>query len=356
MGGDDDYAAVMRNKQVVLKTYVKGLPREGDMEVRMSSISSQIPQAAVLVKNMYLACDPYLIHRMSQHDHSDNIDLLLPFNLGSVIEGFGVCKVLKSSDPGFKAGDHVWGITGWEEYSLIKNPSILFKIQPNVHDDGDVPLSYYTGILGMVGLTAYVGIFNVCRPKEGEVVYVSTAAGGTGIIAGQFAKMLGAHVVGSTSTDEKVDILINKLGFENAFNYKQETDLGAALKRCCPQGIDVYFDNVGGPMLDEVIRHMNHHGRIGICGMISQYSLKEPDGIHNLFRIITKCLRVEGFTEVDNWHVVPMYTEWVLQKLREKKLVYIEDISMGLDSAPSALVSIFNGKNIGKKVISLAAQ
>ncbi|VFQ84530.1 unnamed protein product [Cuscuta campestris] len=346
---------MMRNKQVVLKRYVEGLPKESDFEVKISSIKSEIPQgtkAAVLVKNLYLACDPYLRHQMSQDDHSDNIDLLVPFKLGSVMEGFGVCNVLKSSDPAFKEGDYVWGVTGWEEYSLIQNPatSILFKITA---DQPDVPLSYYTGILGMVGLTAYVGIFNVCRPKEGEVVYVSTAAGGTGMLAGQFAKMLGAYVVGSTSTNEKVDILLNKLGFDDAFNYKQEPNFAAALKRCCPKGIDVYFDNVGGPMLDEVIGHMNLHGRIGICGMISQYSLKEPDGIRNLFRVITKCLRVEGFTEIDNWHLVPTYTKWVLEKLKEKKLVYIEDISNGLDNAPSALVSIFNGKNIGKKVVSV---
>ncbi|XP_059301977.1 2-alkenal reductase (NADP(+)-dependent)-like [Lycium ferocissimum] len=340
------------NKQVLLKSYVEGNPSEDDFELKMSYTSSHIPHGsnAVFLKNIYLACDPALRFRLSADDLSDNIDLLKSFNLGSVIEGFGVAKVIKSTIPDFEEGNYVWGVVGWEEYSMIENPKVLFTIKYT-----DVPLSYYVGILGMVGLTAYFGINNMSSVKAGEVVYKSTAAGGVGLLAGQFAKMMNCYVVGSTSTDEKVDLLKNKLGFDDAFNYKKE-DLGEALKRVCPNGIDVYFENVGGAMLDEVILHMKSHGRIAVCGMISQYGLKEKYGIQNLFHLITKCIRMEGFSANTNyWKLYPQYLEWAIPLIRDNKIVYFQDIAKGLESAPAAFTGIFHGKNIGKAVVKIVA-
>ncbi|KAL7176720.1 hypothetical protein ACSBR2_030131 [Camellia fascicularis] len=178
-------------------------------------------------------------------------------------------------------------MTGWKEYSVIKDPQSMFKIQ-NV----DVPLSYYTGILGMPGIVAYAGFYVVCSPKQGEYVFVSAASGAVGQLVGQFAKLLGCYVVGSVGTKEKVDLLKNKFGFDEAFNYKEEKDLEVALKRLAshyfPNGNDIYFENVGAKMLDVVLLNMRLRGRIAVCGMISQNNLEQPEGVHNLFCLIIK--------------------------------------------------------------------
>ncbi|KAI7745822.1 hypothetical protein M8C21_023288 [Ambrosia artemisiifolia] len=191
------------------------------------------------------------------------------------IEGLGVAKVVDSTHSNFKKGDLVWGWTKWEEYSIINDPQMLFKIE-----DTEVPLSYYTGILGMPGLTAYVGFYDICAPKKGEYVFVSAASGAVGQLVGQFAKLSGCYVVGSAGTKEKVDLLKSKFGFDEAFNYKEEQDLDAALKRYFPDGIDIYFENVGGKMLEAVLSNMRLNGRISVCGMISQYNLEQGDGVN----------------------------------------------------------------------------
>ncbi|CBI24730.3 unnamed protein product, partial [Vitis vinifera] len=218
-----------------------------------------------------------------------------PFKPGSPITGYGVAKVLDSRHPDFRTGDLVWGITGWEEYSLITTDERLFKIQHT-----DVPLSYYTGILGMAGMTAYSGFYEICSPKKGEYVFISAASGAVGQLVGQFAKLLGCYVVGSAGTKEKVDLLKNKFGFDEAFNYKEEQDLEACLKRYFPEGIDIYFENVGGKMLDAVLVNMRLHGRIAVCGMISQVS--------------------------------------------------------SLESAPTALIGLYSGRNVGKQVVVVARE
>ncbi|KAK4708592.1 hypothetical protein R3W88_029517 [Solanum pinnatisectum] len=341
---------MLGNKQVVLKNYVEGYPKESDFELRSSMISSHIPQGSkgLFVKNLYLACDPYMRHRMSRHESSD-VPLLASFNPGSVIIGLGVAKVIKSADADFEEGDYIWGMTAWEDYTLILNTNGLFNIKYT-----DVPLSYYAGILGMPGLAAYIGFNNLCSAKEGDVVYVSSAAGGVGQLVGQFAKMKGCYVVGSASTDDKVHLLKSQLGFDDAFNYKQGNDLAGALKRYFPKGIDVYFENVGGNMLEEVLLHMNLYGRIAVSGMISQYNLKKPDGIHNLFCLISKRLRMEGFSEFDFRHKVPEYLEFAIQLIREKKLLFVEDIAEGLENAASAFVGIYHGRNVGKQIIQVS--
>ncbi|KAJ8531011.1 hypothetical protein K7X08_025742 [Anisodus acutangulus] len=341
---------MLPNKQVVFKNYVEGYPKESDFELRSSMISCQIPQGSkgLFVKNLYLGCDPYMRHRMSAHKSKD-VALLVSFQPGSVIIGLGVAKVIKSANADFEEGDYIWGMTGWEDYSLILNPDGLFKIKYT-----DVPLSYYAGILGMPGLAAYIGFNNVCSAKQGDIVYVSSAAGGVGQLVGQFAKMKGCYVVGSASTDEKVNLLKSELGFDDAFNYKEGNDFAGALKRHFPKGIDVYFENVGGSMLDEVLLHMNLYGRIAVSGMISQYNLKKPDGICNLFCLISKRLRMEGFSELDSRHKVPEYLEFAIQLIREKKLVFVEDIAEGLENAASAFVGIYHGRNVGKQIIQVS--
>ncbi|KAK9928981.1 hypothetical protein M0R45_026092 [Rubus argutus] len=266
----------MRNKQVILRDYVTGFPKESDMELTTTTTTLKLPQGStgVLVKNLYLSCDPYMRGRMTRRETASYVDTFHP---GSPITGFGVSKVLESGDAKFKRGDLVWGMTGWEEYSVITATQSLFKIH-----DTHLPLSYYTGILGspsvflqfdfcvcMPGITAYAGLYELCSPKEGETVYVSAASGAVGQLISQFAKLSGCYVVGSAGSKEKVDLLKNKFGFDDAFNYKEEPNLDAALKRYFPEGIDIYFENVGGKMLDAVLLNMRFRGRIAVCGMIN---------------------------------------------------------------------------------------
>ncbi|KAG8644525.1 hypothetical protein MANES_11G136700v8 [Manihot esculenta] len=297
------------NKQLIFRDYVTGFPQESDMYVTTGTVK------------------------------------LKP------LTGFGVSKVLDSRNPEFKEGDLVWGITGWEEYSLITNPQVLFKI---LHTD--VPLSYYTGILGMPGLTAYAGFYEVSSPKKGENVFISAASGAVGQLVGQFAKPMGCYVVGSAGSKDKVDLLKNKLGFDEAFNYKEEHDLDAALKRCFPEGIDIYFENVGGKMLDAVLLNMRPHGRIAVCGMISQYNLDQPEGVHNLMSIIYKRVRLEGFGAPDYFPQHPKFLDIVLPYIREGKIKYIEDIVEGLEKGPGAFIGLFKGQNVGKQVVVVARE
>ncbi|GKC47322.1 NADP(+)-dependent 2-alkenal reductase-like protein [Tanacetum coccineum] len=342
--------AVVRNTQVLFKDYVKGYPTESDMVLTSDgTIRLELPSdidGVILIKNLYLSCDPYMRGRMSKDKEGRYVASFTP---GSPIAGYGVAKVLESSHPDFKKGDFISGITNWEEYSLMTDPQSLIKIQYT-----DVPLSYYIGILGMAGMTAYVGFYEICSPKKTDTVFVSAASGAVGQLVGQFAKLLGCYVVGSAGSKEKVDLLKNKFGFDEAFNYKEKEDLNAALKRYFPDGIDIYFENVGGKMLDAVLSNMNVHGRIAACGMISQYNINEHEGINSLMFLILKRIRMQGFLITDHYHLYPKFLNTVLPLIREGKITYVEDTVDGLENAPAALVGLFSGKNVGKQVVAIA--
>lgn len=339
----------VENKQVILKGYIDRAPLESDMELKVGNkIKLKVLKGSnsVLLKNLYLSCDPYMRGRMRQFYGS----YIPPFVPGKPIEGFGVSKVMDSDDPNFQPGDIVSGLTGWEEYSLIEDAKKLRKIQQD-----DIPLSYHIGLLGMPGFTAYAGFYEVCSPKVGDRMFVSAASGAVGQIAGQLAKLYGCYVVGSAGTKEKVDILKTKLGFDDAFNYKEEKDLDATLRRYFPEGIDIYFENVGGPMLDAVLLNMRVHGRIAVCGMVSQHSF-HGEGIHNLYTLVTKRVRIQGFIQSDYLHLFSKFVEHVRDYYKQGKIVYIEDMKEGLESAPSALVGLFTGKNVGKQVVCVSRE
>ncbi|MCL7038683.1 hypothetical protein MKW94_004560 [Papaver nudicaule] len=340
-------AIEVSNKQILFRDYISGSPKETDMILTTTgTIKLEVPEGSnsVLLKNLYLSCDPYMRGRMTQSD-----SYVAAFTPGKPITGYAVSEVLDSGNPNFKKGDYVWGFAGWEQYSLIENPQSLTKINYT-----DVPLSYYTGILGMTGMTAYVGFNKLASPKKGESVYVSAASGAVGQVVGQFAKMMGCYVVGSAGSQDKVDLLKNKFGFDDAFNYKEEPDLTATLKRYFPKGIDIYFENVGGKMLDAVLPNMSVHGRIPVCGMISQYNLEHKDGVHNLVHLIMKRVRMEGFNVSDHYHLYPEFMEVMKQYFMDEKLVYVEDVVEGLESAPAALIGLFTGQNIGKQVVRIS--
>ncbi|XP_039133599.1 2-alkenal reductase (NADP(+)-dependent)-like [Dioscorea cayenensis subsp. rotundata] len=342
-------AELVPNKKVIFKNYITGFVKETDMELITSdTIQLKLPEESpgMIVKNLYLSCDPYMRSRMSKHDEPSYVP---DFVAGSVISGLGVSKVVYSGHPDFSAGDLVWGMIGWEEYSVITNPESFFKIK-----DTDFPLSYYTGILGMPGLTAYIGFYEICAPKKGEYVFVSAASGAVGQLVGQFAKLMGCYVVGSAGSDEKVNLLKSKFDFDEAFNYKKEPDLNATLKRHFPEGIDIYFDNVGGAMLNAVLLNMRSHGRISACGMISQYNLEKPEGVYNLVFIIMKRIRFEGFVILDYFPRYYEFVEKIISDIRQGKIKYVEDQVEGLENAPAALVGLYKGLNVGKQLVVIA--
>nr|GLL47794.1 2-alkenal reductase (NADP(+)-dependent)-like [Ipomoea trifida] len=275
----------VKNKQVVLTHNIDGFPKESDMEIRSITLKLEVPQGsnAILVKNIYLSCDPYILK-------------VLPKPLQPIV-GFGVAKVVDSDNPNFKKGDLVWGMTGWEEYTIITDAQLLFKIQ---HNKEDVPLSYYTGLLGMAGMTAYVGFHEVCCPKKGDTVYVSAASGAVGQLVGQLAKLFGCYVVGSAGTKQK--------------------------------------------------------GRIALCGMISQYSLEKHEGLHNLFCLVSKQVRMEGFTVGTYFHLYSKYVEMIVPCIKEGKVTYVEDVAQGIESAPAALIGLLSGRNVGKQLVAISPE
>ncbi|CAL1414070.1 unnamed protein product [Linum trigynum] len=345
--------AEVSNKQVVLKAYITDgrAPREDDMAVTVSTLPElKAPKGSggFLVKNLYLSCDPYMRGRMRPPSPASYIHSFLP---SRPIEGFGVSEVVDSDNPEFQAGDFIAGMTGWEEYTLIQKPQQLRKIS---RIDG-VPLSYHLGLLGMPGFTAYCGLYELCSPKSGEFVFVSAASGAVGQIVGQLAKLQGCHVVGSAGSTTKVEILTSKMGFDAAFNYKEEADLDAALKRYFPQGIDIYFDNVGGEMLDAALLNMRVKGRIAVCGMVSQHGVTDSGpGIRNISNVIVKRIKMQGFLQSDYLHLYPRFLDHVTAHFLAGDIVYVEDMDEGLESAPAALAGLFTGENIGKKVVRVA--
>ncbi|KAI5423121.1 2-alkenal reductase (NADP(+)-dependent) isoform X1 [Lathyrus oleraceus] len=294
------------------------------MNIVDSTITLKLPEGSsdVLLKNLYLSCDPYMRNLMNKTQGTPS-----PFSYTpqSVIAGFGVSKVLESGNPDYKEGDLVWGFSKWEENS-------------------------------MPGITAYGGFFELGTPKKGENVFVSAASGAVEQLVGQFAKLHGCYVVGSAGSKEKVDMLKNKFGFDEGFNYKEEPDLNAVLKRYFPEGIGIYFENVGGKTLDAVLLNMRVHDRIPACGMISQYNLTQPEGVTNLAHIIYKRIRMEGFNSADFFHLYPKFLEFVLPHIREEKIVYMEDIAEGLENGPATLVGLFSGRNVGKQVLVVARE
>ncbi|CAN1340490.1 2-alkenal reductase (NADP(+)-dependent) [Linum perenne] len=335
--------AEVDNKQVVFKSYITDgrAPTKDDMALTVSKLPDlKAPKhsGAFLLKNLYLSCDPYMRGRMRPPFPASYIPSFIP---GQPIEGFGVSKVVDSDNPDYKPGDLIAGMTGWEEYSLIRKPQQMRKINKN----DAVPLSYNLGLLGMPGFTAYCGLYDLCSPKAGDFVFVSAASGAVGQIVGQLAKLQGCYVVK------------NKMGFDGAFNYKEELDLDQALKRYFPEGIDIYFDNVGGPMLDAVLLNMKVNGRIAVCGMVSQNSVSDSGaGIRNISSIIPKRIMMQGFLQSDFLHLYPRFLELVTEHYLKGQIVYVEDMDDGLDRAPAALAGLFTGENVGKKVVRVASE
>jgi hypothetical protein len=301
-----------------------GAPREGE----------------VLVKNLWLSLDPYMRGRMS-----DAKSYVKGVEIGEVMVGQTVGEVLESRNPGFKAGDKVLTQLGWQLFGTTKDP---VKIQ-----NTDVPLSYYLGCLGMPGMTAYFGLKEIGQPKAGETVVVSAASGAVGSVVGQLAKIWGCRAVGIAGGKAKCDFVVRELGFDACVDYKAG-NLGKELQAACPKGADVYFENVGGAILDAMLRIMNPYSRIVVCGMISQYSATEPYGITMFRSILVNRIKMQGMIVFD-WK--DRYGEALKALggyLAQGKLKYRESVVEGLENAPKGLIALLQGGNFGKQLVKLA--
>jgi NADPH-dependent curcumin reductase CurA len=270
-------------------------------------------------------------------------------DIGDVVLGGTVGQVVRSKHPDFHEGDIVKAYLGWQEYGVAAGDAIQ-KVNPSL-----APISTALGVLGMPGLTAYFGLLEVGQLRDGEHVLVSGAAGAVGSTAGQIAKIKGCHVVGVAGTDEKVNHVVNDFGFDDAFNYNSVTDYDAKLQEVCPDGIDVYFDNTGGPVTDAVFLNINLRGRMAICGQISQYNSQEPElGPRLLWQLIAKRARVEGLLVSDfaerHEEGLRQMAEWVQAGI----LKYRETITEGVENAASAFISMLKGGNIGKQLVKVS--
>jgi len=332
-----------QNIQVVLKSRPDGWIDEKNFAVRAAPMPI-LADGQVLTRNLYLSCDPYLRGLMDgAATYQPGQDLEKP------IRARVVAEVLESRRPGHRAGDLVWGFLGWELHSLVPETETLYPVDPSLG-----PISHFISILGMPGLTAYVGMLEIGAPRPDETVFVSAAAGAVGQIAGQLARLHGARVLGSAGSAAKVAYLSDDLHFDAAFNYKTETDITAALARHCPNGIDVYFENVGGKTLDAVLSHVNPHARIAVCGMISQYNAAQPEPIFNLGKIVRNRVKMQGFVVGEHLAKLPEFTQRMSAWMGEGRIRYREDIIDGIENIPRAFVGMFKGDNIGKRLVRVA--
>jgi NADPH-dependent curcumin reductase CurA len=331
-----------KSREIRLKNRPEGLPRETDFELAEVELP-EIGQGEVLVQNNYMSVDPYMRGRMY-----DRKSYIPPFKLGMPLDGGCVGRVIGSKNGPFKVGDEVTGMLGWREYFASDGQGLL-KIDPAI-----APAQSYLGALGMPGLTAYAGLLHIGRPKEGQTVFVSAASGAVGSMVCQIAKLKGCHVVGSAGSDEKVSWLLKEAGADAAFNYKKVDDIIAEVGKHCPKGIDVYFENVGGVHLEAALEHMNTHGRIVLCGMISMYNATEPvPGPTNLAYIIGKQLTMQGFIVTDHFDKMQQFYADMAKWFAEGKIKWKETIVDGIENAPKAFIGLFKGENFGKMIVRI---
>ena len=329
------------SREIRLASRPQGIPTAANFTRAQTELKS-LPDQQVLVRNLFMSVDPYMRGRMN-----DRKSYVPPFEIGKVLEGGAVGEVVESRAKEFKTGDVVVSNFGWREY-FIASPKDLHPVNREVQ-----PLSVYLGALGMTGMTAWAGL-NLVEVKAGDVIYISGAAGAVGNVAGQLAKLRGCKVIGSTGSMEKVKFLREECGFDIAFDYKTGPVL-EQLKVEAPDGIDVYFDNVGGEALEAALSMLRVHGRIIACGGISGYNEEKPrPGPSNLFNITTKRLTMKGLIVRDWLDRQDEFEKEVGGYLQSGKLKNKETVVVGLDQAEGAFIGLFSGNNIGKMVVKLA--
>jgi hypothetical protein len=326
------------NKRIVLASRPKGWVTEDNFRLETAPLPKPA-EGEVLVRNLWLSLDPYMRGRMD-----DVKSYVKGVDLGGVMVGQTVGEVVESRNEKFKQGDKVLTQLGWQLFGSTKEVS---KVQ-----EGGAPLSYYLGCLGMPGMTAYFGLKEIGQPKAGETVVVSAASGAVGSVAGQLAKSWGCRAVGIAGGAEKCGYVTRELGFDACVDYKAG-NLHRDLKEACPEGVDVYFDNVGGMTLDTLLRLMNVHSRIIVCGLISEYNATEPYGYRNLRSVLVNRIRMQGMIVFDWRERYGEALRDLLKMFQQGNLRYRESVVEGLENAPRGLISLLKGGNFGKQLVKL---
>ena len=328
------------NMQVLLASRPTGWVTEENFKI----VTTPIPQPAdgqILVRIHYLSLDPYMRGRMN-----DTKSYAAKQELDQVMVGGTVGEVIESKNPKFSKGDFVVGPFGWQQYACSDGNGV------NKIDVTRVPMSAYLGVVGMPGVTAWVGLLDICQPKEGETVVVSAASGAVGSAVGQIAKLKGCRAVGIAGGKQKCDYVVNELGFDACVDYKAGR-LDADLKAAVPKGIDCYFENVGGEILDAVLRRTNAFARIAVCGLISQYNATEPYGVKTFQAILVNRIKVQGFIVSDRLNLWPPALKDLAGWVASGKLKYRETVAQGLENAPKAFIGLLKGQNFGKQLVKL---
>lgn len=330
------------NKAILLNSRPHGKPEHNNFKF----IAEEMPlthSGEILVKTIYVSVDPYLRGRMSETK-----SYIPPFELNKPIQSGIIAEVIESKHENFKTGDFVTGILDWKEYQ-VSNTQGLMKIEKNANG-----LSAYLGVLGMTGLTAYLGLLQIAKPQFSETMVVSGAAGAVGSIVGQIGKILGCKVIGLAGTDDKVKLLESQFGFDKAINYKTTTDLKSAIRAAAPEGVDIYFDNVGGEISDAVLMNINKFARIPVCGAISLYNDTEvPIGPRIQPILVKNSVLMQGFIVSNYADKFPEALKQLSVWLQEGKLNYTETIINGFDQIPQAFMDLFEGKNNGKMIVKI---
>lgn len=332
----------LASKEIRLKSRPVGLPKASDFDLATVQIAEPGP-GEVQVKNLYMTVDPYMRGRMY-----DRPSYVPPFQIGEALQGGAIGQVTASNDPKFAVGDMVNSMFGWRE-AYVAPGSALQKIETH-----GLPPQAFLGVVGMPGMTAYVGLLKIAALKPGDVVFVSAAAGAVGAIVCQIAKIKGCTVIGSAGGAEKIAYL-KEIGVDHTIDYKAVPNLTAALMEAAPKGIDVYFENVGGEHLEAAITAARPFARFALCGMISQYNeTGEPKGPSNIIQAVGKRIRLEGFIVSDNADMQPAFVKDMADWIGSGKLKYRETIDVGVENAPAAFVKLFSGENIGKMLVKLS--
>jgi NADPH-dependent curcumin reductase len=332
---------MQKNKRVVLASRPAGWVSESNFRIEEAPLPEP-REGEVLVKNLWLSLDPYMRGRMS-----DAKSYVKGVDLGEVMVGQTVGEVVESKSGNFKKGDKVLTQTGWQLFASVSEKNIL-KLEAK-----GVPLSYYLGCLGMPGFTAFFGLKEIGQPKPGETVVVSAASGAVGSVVGQLARLWGCRAVGIAGGRAKCDYVTRELGLDACVDYKAG-ELHGALKAACPKGIDVYFDNVGAETLDTVLRLVNVHARIVVCGMIAEYNATQPYAMKNLRAILVNRVKMQGMIIFD-WHA--RYGEALKALsgyLADGRLKTRESVVEGLENAPRGLIGLLKGENFGKQLVRLS--
>ena len=330
------------NSKIILKSRPDPSVTEDLFDLKTEELK-ELKDDELLVDVKYVSVDPAMRGWISDVGNYSK-----PVAIDETMRSLGVGKIISSKDKGFNENEYVVGWLGWQKYAVVNKSAIQIRVNPN-----EVPLSANLGALGLNGITAFAGLVDICKPKKKETIVVTTAAGSVGSAVGQIAKIYGCNTIGFTSSDEKAEICKTEFGYDEVINYKKTDNLSSCLKQIAPNGIDCFFDNVGGDQFDAVMENVNINARVVICGTIGMPSYPIPNGPRVNRTLLVKRAKIEGLLVLDYFNRYKEIYDQLAKWFKDGKLKNKEDISHGLSKAPSSLVKILNGLNLGKKLVKL---